>query len=282
MAAVVCGAFDDCPGVVVCAVRTDTFSNLRLEGTGIATRQRIGDGTEQLRALLFGPARLPSVNAVLALHAPTFPASVTREVPGAGRALLTLCSPPANLRPLGIVDQLGLRAMDPSGVGCVVSILLSKPITLSPRRRNLLVRLAGHIAAGWHLQRSCEQSVRLLRGKECLSALDPDDALALWQALVAGHWFLVERSEYRGRRCLLARRNSSGIPDLLGLNERERAVASCAALGHANKHIAYELGFGTSTVSVLLRSALRKLGLDERGELIRLFYAQPRSGTTVG
>ena len=46
-----------------------------------------------------------------------------------------------------------------------------------------------------------------------------------------------------------------------------------AAHGHANKLIAYELGLSEGTISTHLKSALRKLRLGGRAELIRVRYA---------
>jgi DNA-binding CsgD family transcriptional regulator len=48
-------------------------------------------------------------------------------------------------------------------------------------------------------------------------------------------------------------------------------VVSYAVLGHSLKYIAYELGLAISTVSGNLGTAMRKLGVASRAELVRLF-----------
>jgi DNA-binding NarL/FixJ family response regulator len=58
------------------------------------------------------------------------------------------------------------------------------------------------------------------------------------------------------------------------LSARERQVLAFAALGHANKLIAYELGLPESTVSSALRSIARKLGARSRLELVRMFASR--------
>jgi DNA-binding CsgD family transcriptional regulator len=47
-------------------------------------------------------------------------------------------------------------------------------------------------------------------------------------------------------------------------------VAAYAALAHTNKLMAYELGIALGSVSVHLRSALAKLGMQSRVELVQI------------
>lgn len=54
------------------------------------------------------------------------------------------------------------------------------------------------------------------------------------------------------------------------LSEREALVAAYAAMGHANKFIAYELGISEASVSTAMRSAASKLGVRSRVELVRM------------
>jgi DNA-binding NarL/FixJ family response regulator len=58
------------------------------------------------------------------------------------------------------------------------------------------------------------------------------------------------------------------VPDPRALTERERVIAHLAALGKTNKLIAYELGLSPSTVATHLATALRKLGLRSRTQLV--------------
>ncbi len=101
----------------------------------------------------------------------------------------------------------------------------------------------------------------------------------VWTGLAEGRWSLVDRFDRDGRRYYLARPN---LPDAAHdlLAPREAQVAHAAALGHSNKHIAYELGISISTVATHLKSAARKLGVSSRVELIqrmRLQQGPPKS-----
>ena len=55
---------------------------------------------------------------------------------------------------------------------------------------------------------------------------------------------------------------------------------ACAAMGHSNKLIAYDLGLSPGTVSVLLQRAARKLGVSSRTALIRAFRDVPTPPTS--
>jgi DNA-binding CsgD family transcriptional regulator len=57
------------------------------------------------------------------------------------------------------------------------------------------------------------------------------------------------------------------------LSDRERQAATLAALGHSNKHIAYDLGIAPSTVSKYLERAAIKLGVRSRVSLIQIMSA---------
>lgn len=98
-----------------------------------------------------------------------------------------------------------------------------------------------------------------------------EERLEVWTSLVEGRWSILESVERDGKRLLLACRNDPKTAPLRALTERERAVVSCAAYGHAYKFIAYELGIPLSTVAATLGRALRKLGVASRTELVTLF-----------
>jgi DNA-binding CsgD family transcriptional regulator len=101
---------------------------------------------------------------------------------------------------------------------------------------------------------------------------DPAATLAEWKALVGGCWSVVDCFDSDGRRFLIANRNDprpDNVTDpLAALTRRERQVAGYAALGHANKVIAYELGISASSVATHLAQAAAKLGARSRAELI--------------
>jgi DNA-binding NarL/FixJ family response regulator len=100
---------------------------------------------------------------------------------------------------------------------------------------------------------------------------DPGEAIRLWQWLAAGRRSLVDSFDSDGRRYLVAHRNDPDLaaPNALTLSERQ--IAGYAAMGHANKLIAYELGLSESTVATHLGSAVIKLGVRSRADLARLF-----------
>lgn len=112
---------------------------------------------------------------------------------------------------------------------------------------------------------------------------DSDDALDLHGALVGGRWCLVDTFESEGKRYLIARHNTSASASGPGLSVRETQVAVLAAMGHALKRIAYELGVSESCVATYLRRALVKLRLPDRIALSRRFAGfRDRQGPTPG
>jgi DNA-binding CsgD family transcriptional regulator len=110
--------------------------------------------------------------------------------------------------------------------------------------------------------------VALDRARGPLRQRDPEQAIELWKALVAGRWSLVEHFESDGRRYVVAHRNDARVPDARGLTERECQVLAYVALGHSNKMVGYELGLSTSTVAGHLASARTKLRLPSSRALL--------------
>lgn len=124
------------------------------------------------------------------------------------------------------------------------------------------------VAARDELSRAAKDMDRA-RGK--LRRVDPEEASSLWRALVRGEWSLVEWFDHDGRRFLLAQENAVPVTRRKALTRREREVVACAAMGHSNKLIAYDLGLSTGTAAVLLTRAAKKLGVSGRVALIRAF-----------
>jgi DNA-binding NarL/FixJ family response regulator len=116
--------------------------------------------------------------------------------------------------------------------------------------------------------------VAIDRARSKLRRADPEQAVDTWRGLVAGTWTLVEHFESDGRRYLLARKNTPGTQDPKALTERERQAVHYATLGHSTKETAYALGISDDTVAVHLWSAMRKLGVGSRVELMRLMSAR--------
>ncbi len=125
---------------------------------------------------------------------------------------------------------------------------------------------AGHAA---HRESLVEAVVRRERARGQLRTTDPEEAARLWAVLVAGRWSIIDSVDRDGKRVVLARRNPVRGPDVLALDADERDVVWLATLGHSRKYIAYELGLATATVTKRLRSALTKLRIADRRELLR-------------
>jgi DNA-binding CsgD family transcriptional regulator len=103
-----------------------------------------------------------------------------------------------------------------------------------------------------------------------LRKVDSEEATRLWSALVEGRWSIVEATERDGKRFLLARRNTlSNVADLIELTKAENDVVWLAIHGHSHKYIAYELGLSVPAVSRRLKSALAKLRISSRRDLLR-------------
>jgi DNA-binding CsgD family transcriptional regulator len=116
---------------------------------------------------------------------------------------------------------------------------------------------------------------RVERARGRLRRADPDEALRLWAGLVDGRWSLVDHCDSDGRRFVLARRNEPGVRDPKALAPRERDVVAYALQGHSNKYIGYLLGISASTVASHLESAMVKLGLRSRRELLNALTPRP-------
>lgn len=116
---------------------------------------------------------------------------------------------------------------------------------------------------------SAARAMDKARGK--LRRLDPEEAAELWRAMVREEWSLVDWYDHDGKRFLLAQENRIPSASRNGLTPREAQVVACAAMGHSNKLIAYDLGLSVGTVAVVLGRAARKLGVSGRVALVRAF-----------
>jgi len=216
----------------------------------------------------------------------------------------------------GVHQILGLNGVNADGRGAHVGLLLTR--RASPVDPDLLARLSSHLAAASRLRRRlagasaiasadavieptgtivhAERGAKLRGAREALSAAarhlerlrgplrrrDPEQAARQWKALVDGRWSLVDQFEADGKRFLLAQSNEAPTADVAFLSERERQVVALAAMGHANKMIAYELGIAISTVGVLLGRAARKFGATKRAALIEAYDAAIGRGSRAG
>lgn len=116
-----------------------------------------------------------------------------------------------------------------------------------------------------------EAVVRRERARGRLRRVDADEAAAQWAVLVSGRWSIVDFIDRDGKRLLLARKNPVSGPDVAALTDEEQDVVWLATHGHSRKYIAYELGLSVAQVGRRLASAMRKLHVDSRRELLRRF-----------
>jgi len=214
---------------------------------------------------------------------------------------------------LGIRDVLGVLCRDPSGRVTYFSAPMAE--VRRPRRHERMIwaRLAAHLGAGARLGRVASQlegrdvsegaeavlssAGALLHGdgdarsegardalRGAVKAIDrarskvrgdDDEALELWQGLVAGRWSLIDQFDTDGRRFFVARRNDPPVSDPRALSLRERQVLAYAAMGHSLKLTAYALGLSASAIAACRARGMRKLGLRTKADLVRLFSAGP-------
>ena len=206
-----------------------------------------------------------------------------------------------HLASMGVHDMLVVLSRNPSRHGCVFASALPKVTSPSASDRRTWTRVAAHVAAGCRLRREvhggdaavlapsgrvehAEGDARAKTAREALrdaalridrarskSRDDPDEALSLWQGLIAGRWSLVDRFDSDGKRYLVARRNAPHVSDPRALTLRERQVLAYLAMGHPHKLIGYSLGVSVGAVSAHRTSAMRKLGLRTHAEVVQLF-----------
>ncbi len=206
------------------------------------------------------------------------------------------------------VDQFTLISthVDGHGATAFVGSLLSRR-TLRSAERAMYAQVHAHIQAGLRLRRSLGAAPPLAveapprgavldsdgtvvhaegRAKERLEALREGarrmgtarsrakgrgaEALDIWKGLIDGTWSLVEHFDTDGRRYVLAHANPHQVRDPRGLTNMETRVVALAIRGYADKLIAYHLGIASSTVATHLASAMRKLGVRRRTDLVRL------------
>jgi DNA-binding CsgD family transcriptional regulator len=126
----------------------------------------------------------------------------------------------------------------------------------------------GRAQVGSTTRKLREAAVTVDRARGRMRDTDPDTALQIWKAVVRGRWSMVDWFDSDGRRFVLALPNAPHISDPRGLSQRESQVVAYAVLGQTNKMIGYRLDLSNGRVSMLLRSAMRKLGVQTRTQLV--------------
>jgi DNA-binding CsgD family transcriptional regulator len=219
------------------------------------------------------------------------------------------------LHPFGVKDMVGVVSRDPSRHAVMFAAPIPDVTPPTERERTRWGQIAAHIGAGSRLRRALQTPSKddLSEGADAIlspsgsmvhaqaggqtrkahdllcgaaKAIDrarskargnEDEALDLWQGLVAGRWSLVEQFDSDGRRFMVARRNDPQVTDPRALGLRERQVLAYVAMGHPAKLIAYSLGVSPSSVSTARRTGMRKLGLQTTADVVRLFAQAPPS-----
>ena len=140
---------------------------------------------------------------------------------------------------LGVADFHVLLAHDASMKGCLIGWGVPERSTIDARTSQRLASLAVHVTAAHRLLAAPTTEEAVLEGDRVLHAegaaceldaqeqlrraaramdrarlrgTDEDEALELWQGLVAGRWSLVDRFDSDGRRFLVARRSRAPSP----------------------------------------------------------------------
>jgi len=205
-------------------------------------------------------------------------------------------------RARGIVDCVALRTVEPGHRGIAVIAGRRQLWQTDRRTRARWARIAAHLAAARRLRAAAHrvtEAVLTPSGKvehaegDCTAptarailreavlrteaarqpGVDGERVIEAWTALVSGRWTLVDRFERDGRRYLVAHRNEIDAPDPRALTPRERVVTQLVALGKPNKLVAYELGLSESAVGTLVSTAMRKLQVRTRVELIQVIQS---------
>jgi DNA-binding NarL/FixJ family response regulator len=96
------------------------------------------------------------------------------------------------------------------------------------------------------------------------------DERALWPALVAGRWSLLDAFTAAGTRYIVAHENPPEATMLRALTPREQLVLEHVLAGRTGKWIALELGVSEPTVARTIRSAVRRLGVADPAALAEL------------
>jgi DNA-binding CsgD family transcriptional regulator len=230
-------------------------------------------------------------------------ACTTRDILGPAGIALESTILPELFHGVGVAEMFAVAAVEPAGRGVVLGVGLEHPGGPSPAERVDWVHVAAHVAAARRLRVQLAGASAIDRASAVLSpngriehlsetedadigsvvreavkqveyarkrASSTSEALELWRGLVDGRWSLVDQYESDGRRYYVAVRNPPDAIKDHALTRREAEVAAYVARGTPTKVAAYALGLDEVTVRGYLRSAMSKLGLRSRAELVAL------------
>jgi DNA-binding NarL/FixJ family response regulator len=108
-----------------------------------------------------------------------------------------------------------------------------------------------------------------------VKATSTPDVAATWSDLLHGKLSRVALLREPGTTYVLAVRSEHGR-DPRRLTTRELTVAVRCAMGEAHKSIAIDLGLSPVTISTDVASAMAKLGVESRAELVSWFGQRAR------
>jgi DNA-binding NarL/FixJ family response regulator len=203
-----------------------------------------------------------------------------------------------------------LHILANTGGGRGLHITFGNPVVgeWRPGRLNSFHEIALHLAAAWRLRTALNQARRA--AQPCWSessagayvatlsrtrrdtlryaveahdrARDPQRFTGdpLWPTLVSGQWSLLDSFSAAGTRYLVAHRNPQGGEALRALSWREQTALEFALAGRSGKWIALEMQLSESVVTRTLRSALRKICIDDTSALfgVRSARFEPLEG----
>jgi hypothetical protein len=202
-------------------------------------------------------------------------------------------------RPNGFRDLLVLHVVDADHRGCLFAAPSAQSREATRKEITRWGRVAAHVRAGYRVARRLESLAstpldaaaailatdgRLLHAqgltkeeyaRDALRRAvlasehartsrvrsDTDQALGLYQELIAGRWTLTEHIDTDGCRLLAAYENDAEVCRRSGLTRHEQDVVTRTLRGQSNKQIALDLSVSEATVSERLANALQKLGL---------------------
>lgn len=237
------------------------------------------------------------VNAFLVERGPMFRWSEVLDLAAARFGAKQLGRLDSLLRAVSDEDMICATCFDPSGVGLFVDFEISRDVPTPALERDGLPAALAHVAAAMRLRleleegRGVTEAVLSSDGKrvehadgEALSTeartslraavehLDrtrvdrsrsPLEHLFAQQAMVGGRWSLMDEFESDGKHFIFARVNTP-VPQARlfpELSADQECVLLYAAVGHAPKYIAYELGRSLPSIRRALAAAVRRLGL---------------------
>jgi DNA-binding CsgD family transcriptional regulator len=198
---------------------------------------------------------------------------------------------PVETADAGEYDIWHLMIALPSGRGISFVHRVQAPQPLTETERAFWTRVGHHIARALQFRVAFEHSAARSPGSDMHAARSPKlhiqrlsrraraqedfadaatDAARWWEELLQGKWAIIDHLQEERHSVYVAVANAELEQDPKKLTPREREIVELAATATSPKSIAFDLGLATSTVSVHLSNALRKLGLDDRYELIQL------------